>query len=260
VTGCNVKQSETITGQLGRSHGRNRIRKKETAMPVISYANSKGGSGKTTAALLTACSLARTGDVAIIDADPRQPISSWAAKREAGLPAGLSLVADVTENNVFDVIERARETFDYVVIDLEGTASKLTGVATTSSDLIIVPTMEMQQDAEAALNVLQVLDRDFKQFRRTVPYAILFSRTKHVKSRTEAFINKQFRQKPNLCFDRELMQRDAYAQIFVRGATLYEIPTKEVTGVDKAIAELDGLVSEIQARLGHSNAEQKGAA
>lgn len=228
-------------------------------MPVISFANSKGGSGKTTAALLTACNLAQRYDVAIIDADPRQPITSWASKRDNGMPAGLSIIADVTETTVFDVIEAAKEKFDYVIIDLEGTASKLTGVATTSSDLIIVPTMEMQQDAEAAVEVLKTLERDFKQFRRTVPYAILYSRTKAVKSRTESLINKQFRSKAGLCFDVELMQRDAYAQIFVRGSTIYETPPKEVSNLDKAIHEIDNLVAEIQRRLGQTS-EIKGAA
>ena len=222
-------------------------------MAVISFANSKGGSGKTTAALLIACSLARRGDVAIIDADPRQPITSWRMKREGEfMPSGLSLIADATESNIFDVIERARQQFDHVVIDLEGTASKMTGVATTSSDLIIVPTMEMQQDAEAAVGVLNVLERDFKQFRRTVPYCLLFSRTKAVKSRTERHINSEFRRKPGLCLSPELMQRDAYASIFASGNTLYELDHTAVSNVPKAVAEVDNIVTEISELLASS--------
>ena len=49
-------------------------------MPVIAFANSKGGSGKTTSALLLACELANAKAVTLIDADPRHPISrTWAA-------------------------------------------------------------------------------------------------------------------------------------------------------------------------------------
>src|SRR3546814_15159293 len=45
-------------------------------MPVISFANAKGGAGKTTAALLLATELARHGlRVAIIDCDPQHWIS-----------------------------------------------------------------------------------------------------------------------------------------------------------------------------------------
>ena len=42
-------------------------------MAVIAFANSKGGSGKTTSALLLACELAHSKPVTVIDADPRKP-------------------------------------------------------------------------------------------------------------------------------------------------------------------------------------------
>lgn len=51
-------------------------------MPVIAFANSKGGSGKTTSALLLACELAEKTAVTIIDADPRHPVTKWAAAKE----------------------------------------------------------------------------------------------------------------------------------------------------------------------------------
>lgn len=45
-------------------------------MPVISFANPKGGAGKTTTALLAATQLAEAGaTVAIIDADPERVVS-----------------------------------------------------------------------------------------------------------------------------------------------------------------------------------------
>ena len=47
-------------------------------MPIISFANPKGGAGKTTSALLLASELASKGaQVAIIDADPEKWISGW---------------------------------------------------------------------------------------------------------------------------------------------------------------------------------------
>ena len=67
-------------------------------MPVISFANSKGGSGKTTSALLLACELANAKPVTLIDADPRQPISRWATM--GNVPSGLTVVSNVTEKNI----------------------------------------------------------------------------------------------------------------------------------------------------------------
>ncbi len=47
-------------------------------MPVIAFANPKGGSGKSTSALLLATELAVKGaSVTIIDADPERWISQW---------------------------------------------------------------------------------------------------------------------------------------------------------------------------------------
>ena len=51
-------------------------------MPVISFANPKGGSGKTTLAMVLALEIAKGGaQVAVIDADPNAIIEKWAAAR-----------------------------------------------------------------------------------------------------------------------------------------------------------------------------------
>ena len=51
-------------------------------MPVISFANPKGGTGKSTAALILALELAhRGGKVALVDCDPNQTTAGWAAAR-----------------------------------------------------------------------------------------------------------------------------------------------------------------------------------
>ena len=53
-------------------------------MPVISFANPKGGTGKSTSALILALELAhRGGKVALVDCDPNQVTAGWAAARDA---------------------------------------------------------------------------------------------------------------------------------------------------------------------------------
>ena len=52
-------------------------------MPVISFANPKGGTGKSTSALILALELAhRGGKVALVDCDPNQTTAGWAAARD----------------------------------------------------------------------------------------------------------------------------------------------------------------------------------
>ena len=61
-------------------------------MPPISFANPKGGAGKTTSALLLATELAGRGaEVVVIDADPERWISQWGAL--PGRPGRISITA-----------------------------------------------------------------------------------------------------------------------------------------------------------------------
>ena len=91
-------------------------------MPVISFANPKGGAGKTTTALLLASELASKGArVSIIDADPEKWISQWGAL--PGKPANIEIIGEVTEDTIVDLIEDASTKTQFVVVDLEGTAS-----------------------------------------------------------------------------------------------------------------------------------------
>ena len=47
-------------------------------MPVVVFANPKGGAGKSTSALVLAQTFAKAGaSVTVIDADPNRPILDW---------------------------------------------------------------------------------------------------------------------------------------------------------------------------------------
>ena len=91
-------------------------------MPVISFANPKGGAGKTTTALILAGELAAKGaQVTIIDADPEKWISQWGALD--GKPDNMTIIGEVTEDSIPDQIDEASRSSQFVVVDLEGTAS-----------------------------------------------------------------------------------------------------------------------------------------
>ncbi|MBX8827680.1 ParA family protein, partial [Ochrobactrum sp. SFR4] len=91
-------------------------------MPVISFANPKGGAGKTTTALILATQLSESGaSVTILDADPERWISQWA--NLPGRPENIAIVSGITEDGIVDQIEEASRISQFVIIDLEGTAS-----------------------------------------------------------------------------------------------------------------------------------------
>ena len=105
-------------------------------MPVIVFANPKGGAGKTTCALILATELAESGaTVAVIDADPERWISAWGSL--PGRPEGVSIINDVTEDTVIDRVEEASRHNQFVVVDCEGTASLMVANAVGMADLVL---------------------------------------------------------------------------------------------------------------------------
>ena len=218
-------------------------------MPVITFANSKGGSGKTTSALLLACALAEHKNTTIIDADPRHPVTRWSEMD--GKPQKLTVVTNESERTILEEIEEAESKDAFVIIDLEGTASRLMSYAISQSDLVIIPLKEQQQDALAAIEVIQEIHRDMKATRRDIPYAALFTQSRAaVKSRTAKHIAGQFRDNPKIdTFAVEIVERDAFAAIFTIGGTVRDMNPLKVNGLENALANIDAFQKEVIAKL-----------
>ena len=224
-------------------------------MPVISFANSKGGSGKTTSALLLACALAEIKPTTIIDADPRHPVTKWAEKD--GKPDNLTVITNESEKTIQDEIDDAAAKDPFVIIDLEGTASLRMTYAISQSDFVIVPMKEQQQDAEAALDVIQELHRMMKASRREIPYAVLFTQSKWVKSRTQRHIGNQFRSNERIdTFDVELFEREPFSAIFQTGGTVRGLDPKKINGTEKALENATKFADELIAKLRTSREKQ----
>lgn len=218
-------------------------------MPVISFANSKGGSGKTTSALLLAQALAAHKTTTLIDADPRHPVTTWAAR--PGCPEALTIVTNQSEKTILDEVEEAAARDPFVIIDLEGTASRLMSYAISQSDLVIIPIKEQQQDALAALSVIEEIHRDMKATRRVIPYAVLITQSRAaVKSRTARHIAAQFRDNDRIdCFTTEIHERDAFSAMFSIGGTVANMDPRLVNGIDRALENIEAFRIEVTARL-----------
>lgn len=218
-------------------------------MPVIAFANSKGGSGKTTSALLLACQIAETKPVTIIDADPRHPITTWAELPNA--PKNLTVITNASEKTILDEIEEAAARTPFVIIDLEGTASRLMSYAISQADLVIIPMKEQQQDAFAAIDVIKEIQRDMKAVRREIPFAVLFTQSKVVaKSRTARFVADQFRKNPKITtFDTEINERDAFSAMFATGGSVRTMAPGAVNNIEAAIQNVEAYTGEVIAML-----------
>ena len=212
-------------------------------MPVISFASSKGGAGKTTSAIILATELAQGTDVVLIDADPARRLSRWSDL--SPLPPRIQVVTSGGERSIQDEVAAARMKAAFVLIDLEGSASRLTSFAISESDLVIVPSGDEQQDADEAIETLAQIAMESRARRRTIPAAVLFARTNAaVKSKLERHINGELRGAVRV-FATELNRRTAFSSLHNAGGGLRQLDPLEVSGIDKAIANAQAFASEV---------------
>ena len=218
-------------------------------MPVIAFANPKGGAGKTTSALLLASELAGRGaTVAILDADPEKWISQWGAL--PGRPENVSIVSDVTEDSIVDQIEVAAAEAQFVVIDLEGTASLMVANAIGMSDLVIIPTQGSSMDAKGAAKTIRLIRNQARMARRDIPHAVLLTRTSAaVASRAIRNVRDQLDQAGIPVFETSIVERAAYRDILDYGGLLADLDRAQVSNVDKAVDNARAFAVEVVARL-----------
>lgn len=218
-------------------------------MPVIAFANPKGGAGKTTSALLLASELASLGaGVAIIDADPEKWISQWGAL--PGRPANVTIVSDVTEDSIVDQIEEAAAEAQFVVVDLEGTASLMVANAIGMSDLVIIPTQGASMDAKGAAKTIRLIRNQARMARRDIPHAVLLTRTSAaVASRALRNVRDQLDKAGIAVFKTSIVERAAYRDMLDYGGVLADLDPTQVSNVDRAIENAHAFVAEVVARL-----------
>ena len=218
-------------------------------MPVIAFANPKGGAGKTTSALLLASELARRGaEVSIIDADPEKWISQWGAL--PGRPSNIAIVSDVTEDSIVDQIEESAAKAQFVIVDLEGTASLMVANAIGMSDLVIIPTQGSSMDAKGAAKTIRLIRNQARMARRDIPHAVLLTRTSAaVASRAIRNVRDQLDQAGIPVFKTSLVERAAYRDILDYGGLLADLDRSLVSNVEKAVENAQAFAREVVAQL-----------
>mgnify|MGYP003146970019 CR=1 FL=1 len=217
-------------------------------MPTIVFASPKGGAGKTTAALLLGLQLSKLYPVTIIDADPNHPISRWASG--GNKPETLTVDSASDEDNILDRIEEAAATTPFVIVDLEGTASKIVLLAVSQADLVLIPTQGSELDASEASRAIRVVRQHEKMARRELPFAVLLTRTNpRIRSRNLRHIQTSLIDIGIPLMESELNEREAFKSVFAYRQTLEGLDPIEVANLTKAGQNVEDFVSEILCKL-----------
>lgn len=218
-------------------------------MPTISFANPKGGAGKTTTALLAAIQLAEAGaSVTIIDADPERWISQWG--NLPGKPDAVRIISDVTEDTIVDVIEREAAQANFVIVDLEGTASLMVANAIGMSDFVAIPLQGSSMDAKGGAKVLKLIASQAKMARRTIPHAVVLTRTSAaIRSRSLRNVASELEEAGVPVFQTAIVERAAYRDLFDFGGTLKLLDPSQTSNIEKAIDNAKEFTGELVAKI-----------
>lgn len=218
-------------------------------MPVITLASPKGGAGKTTATLLLATALAVKGfKVTVIDADPLKWITAWSEK--PGKPDNLEVISGLTEDTIIDAVEDAKLRSQFVIIDLEGTASTMVAYALSRSDHVLIPIQASEMDAKAGAMVIRLIRKQEQAFRTTIPFSVFLTKTKAtIRTKTLRHVEAQLQKAKIPILQVQLLEREVYRSLMSFGGVLEDLNETDAYNLDDAIINARAFAGEVLSHL-----------
>lgn len=162
-------------------------------MAIMTFAQVKGGSGKTTLAKCTVAEfVARGRSVAAMDLDPNRPLGRFFAR----IPelASVEVAVPDGERRVSVLARTLAARHETVVIDLMGAATNDTQVAMALSDLVIVPSQMSEDDFRGGIETWRQIEEAEAVARRAIARGVLMVRTSAgaVRPRVEGFLREAY--------------------------------------------------------------------
>ncbi|WP_246139402.1 ParA family partition ATPase [Falsiphaeobacter marinintestinus] len=204
---------------------------------VITVAQQKGGSGKTTLAVNLAVGFAKAGkSVALMDTDPQGSAGRWFMTRMEAMDTPDIEFSTASAWGVTYEVRKLADAHDIVIIDTPPKADSDLRPALRASDLVLVPVATSHLDLWAVETVLYLADRERK------PAMIVMTRNR-AGTRLAADVASKAAELEAQVAQVPMANRVVYAETLGQGRAALEAPK------GPAHDEVKRLVAEVQATL-----------
>jgi chromosome partitioning protein len=203
---------------------------------VITVAQQKGGTGKTTLAANLAAALAPSRSVALVDIDPQHSLARWNERRPT--TAAKLMFLEVSGWRVTGELDRLKAAYDIVLIDSPPQIDTDARLAIRGADLVLIPVQPSPPDiwaAEGTLKLAAVEKRKAAMVLNRVPSA----------GKLRVAIAAQLRQEGKPLLTATIGNRTGFATAFAEGLGVTEAAPRSI-----AANELRALLTELLESIG----------
>lgn len=177
--------------------------------------------------MLLGTELARAGgEVAFLDCDPNRSLTMWATKGH--LPPRITVQGGIDETNVMQAIRDKEKRGRFVIVDLEGLASRIMPRAIAQADLVITPMRATALDATVGVQTVTLIARQEKILEREIKHVVVFTMTRGTLTKQHREIEQSLQEQGITVITPPLMERAAFAALFAFGGDLSTIPEQGV--------------------------------
>lgn len=207
---------------------------------ILTFANQKGGVGKTTLGLHVAAELSRRGQrVKVIDMDPQHSALDWAEARDGADLPPLFEIEGYPKPTLHKHVVAKCAGFDVLVIDVPPQSNDLSRSALLAADLVVIPVQPSPYDVWAVRETVKLINEAsvFKETLKSV-FAINRAITGTAISRDVRSALEEYAPIPTLTAT--VAQRVAFAESAARGQVVQELAEDS-----PATREIVALVNEL---------------
>lgn len=216
-------------------------------MPVIVLASPKGGSGKSTTAVLLGTELYLAGaKIVFLDCDPNQSVSLWYGRNNK-IHQDVRLIRNISDSDIIKTIKENDKDGTIIIVDLEGIASRMVSRAISLADLVITPMRATTLDATIGIKTVLLIKEEEEVLNRSIPHSIVFTMTRAIKSKQHTEIERSLLQQGVDIIYPPLMERSAFSSIFEFGGTLRDLPPQG--NMEGAIKNAEDFARSVYSRL-----------